>query len=243
MPLFDTAHNIVNNAALELGLVLSPMDDPWGVSDQNIVQLRTLLTRVGRGLVGARNWSHLQQEYTFTTDVDVVTYNMPDDFARFLHATAYNRTTSWAVTPPLSPAQWQAVQVTTTAGVTTRPFRVRGNTLSLYPTPTAPEDIAFEYITRYWVQPNDVLPVPSMDLVETGGDTVCWLDELVLVAGLKLAFLRAKSRDTTYAQAEFDEAYRSAAGGDGAAPTIRLAGSTGTGLIGPGNLPDTGYGT
>lgn len=241
MPHFDTAANIVSNAAIELGLSDEAIADPWASTDQNIVQLRALLTRVGRMLVRARTWSHLTEEHTFNTANGTASYALPTGFERFLHATAWNRNTDWPLGGPLSPAQWQAVQATTVAGTIIRPFRIRENLVYLYPTPTATEAIYYEYISRYWVLESGQ-SAPNTDVVDAATDTL-WFDEPLLVSGLKLAMWRAKSKDTTYLQGEFDEAYRAAAGGDGAAPTIQLAGPSTDGLLGYRNIPDTGYGS
>lgn len=237
---FDTAANIVSNAALELGLTDEAIADPWASTDQNIIQLRTLLTRVGRMLVRARAWSHLTEEHTFATVNGTESYALPSGFERFLNSTAWNRTTDWPMGGPFSPAQWQAVKATTVAGTVIRPFRIRERLLYIYPTPTAAEDIYFEYITRYWVLESGQSS-PNTDTVDAAADTL-WFDEPLLVSGLKLAFLRAKQEDTTYAQAEYDEVFRAVAGGDGAATPIRITGGDSF-LLGMKNIPETGYGS
>jgi hypothetical protein len=243
VPHFDTALNVINNAALELGLIDSALSNPFTSTDQNIIQLRTLLTRVGRMLVRARPWSHLTREYTFNTVDGTESYALPTGFDRFRHATAWNRDTDWPLGGPFSPSQWQAVKTSTVAGAVVRPFRVFGNLLYLYPTPTAAEAIYYEYVSQYWVLPVAGSPTaPTLTVTATSTD-VLWFDEPLLVAGLKLAFNRAKQRDTTYAQAEYDEVFRAVAGGDSAAPTVRIAGSNTVPLLGWQNIPETGYGS
>lgn len=238
---FDTALNIINSAGKELGVVAADLSNPWGETDQNIVQLCSLLTRVGRMLVRARTWSHLTKEHSFATADGTADYALPSGFDRFKDATAWNRTTVWQLGGPFSPAQWQAVKARTAVGAVEKPFRIQANRLHLYPTPSAVEDIYYEYVSRFWVLETGQ-SAPNTDTVDTTTD-VLWFDEPLLVSGLKLAWLRAKQMDTTYAQAEFDEVYRAVSGGDGAAPTFRLAGPSASGFIGDANLPDTGYGS
>lgn len=239
MPHFDTAANIVSNAALELGLTQAALANPWASTDQNIIQLRTLLTRAGRMLVRARAWSQLIEEHTFNTVASTESYALPAGFERFLNCTAWNRDTDWPLGGPLSPQEWQAVQASTVAGTIIRPFRIRENLLYLYPVPTDAEAIYYEYISRYWVVESPATS-PTSDAADTASDVI-WLDEPLIVAALKLAWMRAKQEDTTFAQAEFDDAYRAAAGGDGAAPTIVIAGGSDF-MLGDKNVPDTGYG-
>lgn len=240
MPHFDTSLNVLNNTALELGLIESALSNPFTSTDQNIIQLRTLLTRVGRMLVRAHPWTHLVEEHSFNTVASTESYALPAGFERFLNATAWNRDTSWPLAGPFTPAQWQAVQTRTALGTVVRPFRITQNLLYLFPVPTAAEEVAFEYVSRYWVMENGQT-APNADIADAAADTV-WFDEPMVVAALKLAFTRAKQRDTTYAQAEFDECFRAAAGGDGGAPIIQIASASGLRLLGEDNLPDSGWG-
>jgi hypothetical protein len=242
MPTFDTVANIVSNAGIELGLLDDAIAAPLGSEDQNVIQLCALLNRVGKMLVRGHAWSHLTEEHTFNTAGGTESYALPAGFGRFRHATWWNRNTTMPLGGPLSPAQWQMVKASSAAGAgaIVRPFRVRENLLYLYPTPTAAEAIYFEYVSKYWV---GLTGAASPTLEAATADTdVLWLDEPLLVAGLKLAFKRAKSQDTSYAQAEFDEIYASVAGSDGAARTINITSSGGF-LLGDGNIPDTGYGS
>lgn len=241
MPHFDTAANVINSAAKELALVSSAVADPWASTDENILQLTALLTRAGRMLVRARPWSHLVQEYTFSTVNGTASYALPTGFERFRDSTAWNRDTTMPMGGPLNSAQWQAVKAQTSSGMVVRPFRIQGNLLYIYPTPSAAETIAYEYVSRYWVMPTGQTS-PTTDEATATTDTI-WLDEPLVVAALKLAFRRAKGFDTTAAQAEFDEVYSAAAGGDGAAPVLHLTSPSGVVLLSDANVPDTGYGS
>lgn len=236
---FATADNIINDAAVELGLAVSDAVDPFASTDPNIILLRRLLRRVGRSLVRARDWTHLTQEHTFNTVASTASYALPSGFARMKDQTEWNRTTSNPLGPPLNSQQWQEAKARTAVGVSSVPFRTFGNLLHLYPTPTAVEAIYYEFISNFWVVPTgQTAPTTTTPTAIT--DTL-WFDESLLVFGLKLAFLRAKSRDTSHAQEEFNQAWSAAAGGDGAAMAISL---TGRGQRFPqmGRPPDTGWG-
>jgi hypothetical protein len=240
MPTFDTVANIVSNAGIELGILDAAVAAPLASTDQSVIQLCGLLNRVGKSLVRAHPWTHLTEEYTFNTADGTESYALPTGFDRFRHATWWNRTTSQPLGGPLSSAQWQMVKATTAAGAVIRPFRVRENLLYLNPTPTAVEAIYYEYISKYWVAV-DGSSAPTLEAA-TSDSHVLWFDEALLVAGLKLAWKRAKDRDTSYAQAEFDEVFAAVAGADGASRTINITSSGGF-LLGDDNIPDTGYGS
>jgi hypothetical protein len=240
VPTFDTAANVISNAGIELGLLDDAVADPFASEDQAVIQLCGLLNRVGKSLVRGHPWTHLTREYTFNTADGTASYALPSGFDRFRHATWWNRGTSQPLGGPLSPAQWQMVKASSAAGAIVRPFRVFGNLLYAYPTPTAIEAIYYEYVTSYWVVPSgQTVPTAA---VSTAPTDVLWFDEPMLVAGLKLAWKRAKAQDTSYAQAEFDEAFTAAGGGDGAARTINITGGGGF-LLGDSNIPETGYGS
>lgn len=67
MPIaYDTAGEIIKDAALELGLGTLTAD-PYGSLDPNIQQLCGLLKSGGRKLVFARDWTYLVAEYVFVT--------------------------------------------------------------------------------------------------------------------------------------------------------------------------------
>lgn len=237
---FSTADDIINDAAVELALITTDISDPFGSTDPNILLLCRLLKRVGRQLVRARDWSHLTREYTFATVNGTDSYALPSGFNRMKDQTQWNRDTAWPLGGPVNGQAWQAMKAVTVAGVVIRPFRVFGNLLYLYPTPTTAEDIYFEYITNFWVMPTgQTAPTTSEPTAIT--DTL-WFDEALLVAGLKLAFCKAKGLPADAAQLGFEEAFASAAGGDGAAPILNLSGCAGARLVDSNNAPEGDYG-
>ncbi len=220
---FTTADNIINDAAVELGLKTADIADPFASTDQNIVQLCRLLKRVGRSLVRARDWTHLTREYTFNTADGTASYAMPPGFNRMKDQTHWNRTTSNQLGPPLNSQQWQEEKARTSTGAVSVPFRTFGNLLYLYPTPSAIEAIYYEFITNFWVMPTgQTVPTTSAPTATT--DTL-WFDDNLLVTGLKLAFKRAKGFDTAAAQDEFNQAWGESVGGDGAAAAISITGA------------------
>lgn len=240
---YDSAVNILNDAAVELGLVASDMADPYASTDANVVQLCRMLKGLGQDLARDYQWSHLQKQHTFDTADGVATYDLPDDYLRLIDQTAYNRTRQERLDGPLSAQGWQYLQALTAAGTVEFWFRLKGYEFILYPTPSSVFTMALEYVSNAWAQSTDA--VAPDKAAPTTADDILWFDRRLLVCGLKLAFQRAKGFDSTAAQADFDEALARARGSDGAAPVLSLnyRGVLAQRLVGPGNLPDTGYGS
>lgn len=349
---WDTAANIINDAAVELGLISADIAAPYSSANRNIIQLCRLLKGVGQDLVKLRAWTHLQKEHTFSFVSSQADYSPPTDFGRVIDQTFWNRSNRLPLGGPVDARHWQLLKAVTASGVLYNIFRTVAGVVRVYPTPTTTDSIAFEYISTYWVEP--VVVKASLDLVNlfgvigadpsivvqavTGGpagnsitiaainddpagvtitrvvnaftihykasfstltaisnaiaalagadklielktastglttfdggtdpainlagglgtvgaawtqvptigtDTL-YFDRRLLVAGAKLYFLRQKGFDTTAAEQEWGRQLSLAGGADGAARAIRLCPVGGSGFIGSGNLPETGYGS
>ena len=150
---YDTAQNIVSDAAVQLGLGAVP--DVFGSTDANVVQLRSLLRSVGRDLRRARQWTHLAKAWAFSTTLNVGRYSMPPDYGRFIPNTAWNRTNRLPVPGPLTPQEFQALKARLVGVVYNILFRVLQGQFQAFPDTTTPASyvIAFEYISNYWVTP------------------------------------------------------------------------------------------
>ena len=348
---WDTAANIINDAAVELGLISANIAAPYSSANRNIIQLCRLLKGVGQDLVKLRAWTHLQKEHTFSFVSGTADYSPPSDFARSIDQTFWNRTNRLPLGGPVDARHWQLLQAVTASGVLYNIFRTVAGVIRVYPTPTVTDSIAFEYISSNWVEPataqatldlattapafdtvigaipngtvgnsytfaalDDSLGAVTIDVnvttkiielhfqpnvstiadveaviaaltgadkiievvtpgtaatVLTGMETVgttnlaggvgvvdavsgdaptvgtdtLHFDRRLLMAGAKLYFLRQKGFDTTVAEQEYGRQLSMAGGADGAARAIRVSPIGGSGFIGSGNLPETGYGS
>lgn len=240
---WDNAANIINDAAVELGLISTDIPEPWESTDANIVQLCRLLKSVGQDLLRDYAWTHLQKTYAFETTGGIEAYDLPDDFARVLDQTQWNRTQQMPLLGPVAAQGWQYLKAVNTVGAGYRLFRIVGDQFLLNPIPTGEDQVAYEYVSRYWVRHLDDVE-PTDEALLDGEDTL-YFDRRLLVCGVKLAFQRAKGFDATAAKADFDEALARARGADGAAPVLSLngRGALGERFVGPRNLPDTGFGS
>ncbi|RKH08997.1 hypothetical protein D7X74_30405 [Corallococcus sp. CA047B] len=240
---WDNAASVLNDAAVELGLIPADLADPYDSVDSNMTQLCRLLKSAGQDLARDYAWTHLQKEYSFNTVASTGSYALPPDYDRLIDQTGWNRNSLIPLQGPLAAQGWQVLKALVSTGAVGLWFRIVGDQLSLMPVPISAQSLAYEYVSRYWVRPFDQTS-PTTD-TPTDGNDVLYFDRRLLVCAVKLAFKRAKGFDSTAAQEDFEKALARAQGGDGAAPVLSLNGCR----VGPErllngvNTPDTGFGT
>jgi hypothetical protein len=233
----DTAEEIINGAAVELGL--AEVADPYTSTDPNFVILRRLLTSLGQKLWRERNWAHLTREHSFETLADQQNYALPPDFGRMIDQTGWNSTSGQPLGGPMNAQEWQT-QANALAGSTLFRISFRPWKGQIYLAGTIPagEVIKFEYMSKWWVQPEDE-DTATTDKPTSATD-ILWFHAMLLILGLKLSWQQAKGRDTTAAQLEFDRMLQQSMGDDAPGPIIRIGGGS-SGILGP-NIPDSGVG-
>ncbi len=119
--------------------------------DDEVTLMLRLVTQEGRELVDEYDWQVLQSEQTFAAAAQEIQTNaVPDDFERFINHTFYNRSQTREVVGPLTPQEWQA-QVSLTSTVVLDAFRQSGNNIRMVPNPNAGDTMAFEYISKNWI--------------------------------------------------------------------------------------------
>lgn len=236
MPFFDTANNVLNDAAVELGLTAADMPDAYASTELAVIQLRRLLRGLGEELARGYRWTHLQRQHNIVTLPGVEAYALPPDFARLIDGTEWNRTQQMPLGGPLNAQDWQLLKAHSASGTVWLNFRIAGNHFFIHPVPGAAESLFFEYVSRLWVQePGDTLPTGE---VPDEASDVLWFDRRLLIYGLRLRFLEAKGFATAAVQRLYEDALAAAQGGDGAAPVLSLDCTAGR----PYNRPISGYG-
>lgn len=180
------------------------------------------------------------QSITFSKD----TYAAPADMLAPINRTHWDRTRRWELIGPMSPQEDEWMRSGIVATGPRRRFRVVGrgtNTFRIWPPPTAldsPAALAFEYITTNWAQ--DVLGIPKARF--TADDDTCVFPDDIMLMGVKWLWLQAKGMEYAAFRDDWMTAAQNASATDGGAPTLSLAQGSWPLLIGPGNVPDTGYG-
>jgi hypothetical protein len=239
---YPTAGEVIAQVALECDL--NEVADPFTSNDRNSRLLRGLLTSCGRELVLLHPWQNLVRTCEFTTQQnDTGVYTLPADFNYMIDQTAWVRSKRAPLGGPLSPQQWEYAKGRSLGATISAWFRPAQGSLWLYPQP--PEvglEIAYEYITRCWVQSAGANTLDA-DHVSASLDKV-YFDWLLIVAHLKLRFLQTTGFDTAMATADFQRIFDMVASRDSSAPEISLDGTSKEfRLIDGANLPETGWGT
>jgi hypothetical protein len=242
MPRFDTAGNIINGAAGEVGL--TPVSDPFASTDPNFVQLRNLLTVCGRELFGARSngWAKLTRKFSFTTPAVPVTnvVALPTDFGYFLDQTGWNPTERLPLGGPLTVQDWDYLVATNLAPSTIYLcFYFEAGEIRLLPNPPpANTTISFSYVSRNWVGDGTTF---ANDQVTNSSDVV-YYEPILIQKLLKLRFLEAKGFDSRAAAQQFNQVWETYCGKDKSAPVLSMARGRVYPYLSWRNVPETGFG-
>jgi hypothetical protein len=237
MAVFDTVANVVSDAAVELGL--DSVSDVYAASDANVIQLRTLLKTVGRGLQRMRRWSHLTFRTTFSTGAGGnITQALATDFDELAPCTLWDTTNDRELHGPVSEPVWEFLQATGLSTSLHTPWRIWQGALYLFAAP-ASATIAYEYRSTWWVA---VTAAPTKTAPTLNSD-VLMFDRNLMLAALKLAWLRLKGFDTTAAADEYRVALQQATAGDAPGRVLSMTGRGPEPLLGAWNIPVTGIGS
>jgi hypothetical protein len=172
-------------------------------------------------------------------------YALPSDFHHPLDNTFWDRSRFWSMRGPLSPQQWQLYKSSVIGRASIqRRFRFRregGNTvLSIDPVPTDNGSaLVFEYVSNAWCQSSGGTPQTQW-LADT--DTGL-LDEDLLMLGTRWRVMKRLGFSYADELDEYEREVSKAVARDGGAAILDLtAGNNNLTLIGPWNLPETGFG-
>lgn len=252
MARYDTAGEIVTRVLIENGIIPVPAD-PFASQDPAVVQMVSLLTTVGRQLLKMHQWEILQREHVIITQVsDTGKYPLPTDFDRMIPQTHWSRTQRVRVPGSVTPTVWQYLRGRNLVSSTIYAvFREVQNEFWLYPQPpdaTVPISltIAFEYISRGWVQTAATVGTQNpeyADNTQLSGDLVLF-DPTLIERFLKLRFKEARGMETQGAQNEFLQLFSSLTSQDVAGDVVNAANMSQPYpyLNMRRNTPDTGYG-
>lgn len=163
-------------------------------TDVQVQQLYEIANEEGNELAGSFNWQIMRKQHVFTTTATPEQATaVPADWDRFIPNSFFNRTQRRQVLGPITPQQWQAIQAQPQLNRVFLAFIERDGNFLITPTPTAGDEIAYEYGTKNWVYSDDTIPMSRSDY-ESDSDT-SYLDEKLIILGVRWRFLKSKGLD------------------------------------------------
>lgn len=240
-----TLLSLCQDAADELGLPRP--SSIIGSTDTTARRLLAMSNREGKSLAEEADWTVLQRLHTFDTVISEDEYDLPSDYSRLLRDTEWDRDEQRPLIGPLTPQQWQSIKSGTLGtGLAFRRYRIlrsassTSRTFRVEPTPTvAGETLAFEYISNGWCSNAAGDTLQSAWAADTDLPLV---DEDLMLLGIIVRFKRSIETDYASDADEYARMLSRKKSQDRPSPTLNLASSSRLRLIGPLNLPETGYG-
>jgi hypothetical protein len=173
-------------------------------------------------------------------------YALPPDFQAPINDTFWDRSRYWAMRGPMSPQQWQIYKSSAIGQASIeRRYRFRtiggpGNVmLSIDPVPMdSGSALVFEYFSNGWCQSAAGVPQTRWE----ADSDVGVLDEYLLTLDLQWRLLHRLGLSYNEELDEYEREVAKAIARDGSAPTLSLVPTERLHLIGPYQLPETGYG-
>jgi hypothetical protein len=243
---YKTAQYIVNQAALELGLVngpLSSLGDPFASTDPNIQQLIAFVNHLGDDLNNKHNWTQFVKECTITTAGSATSYALPADFHEIFDQSGWNRSMRLPLVGPLSSQESQFLKARLGNVVINVAFRIEGNMMVFPIAPANGQTIIFEYISSYWVETAASGSGPDADSITNATDFVLY-DTGLMIVGAKLLWSESHGKDTTLLQRRFDGKLEHAIGRNVGARVLSMGGSglSSDRFLDQNNVPPTNFG-
>lgn len=210
-----------------------------GSQDAQVLQLKTLLYRTGNSIAVRGDWSRLTFEEVHTTTAAEDQGNIFEITAGAATATAFRKIkdeTVWDRTDrlpvrPINDADWSMTKAMTSALARYR-YRIRAHRLLLIPAPTAGQSLAFEWVSKWWIQ-DSVGAIKERFTADTDSFLV---ERELLKLGLTWRYRKAKSLAYEEEYNEFEDRLKEMLASDTPKTVIRMDGQArphGPGLFVP----------
>lgn len=192
----------------------------------SVQQIVELANQEGRALARRGDWQALTFEATFLTAATEsqgalsTIIGATQTLRKIVNETIWNRDTQQPIYGPLSRKQWQSQKALSLSGPFPQ-YRIRENTLRMYPVPTANQNCYFEYVSSCWIQATG----GGAFRVNAGADTdVILLNEDCFMAGLEWRWLRKKGLSYSEEFASYEALVKYELGNDGTKRTLLMDG-------------------
>ena len=215
------------------------LDSTFGVTGTGIVQDTNVVSAAVTTVVIDLAASASGTGTTFT--FGQLRYPFPSDFDRLVDRTNWDKSKHWEMLGPETGQQWQYLK---SGYISTGPrirFRPLGGYFQIWPMPAVVETLGFEYVSKNWVLAAADTLAASKTSFTVDTDTCIFPDRL-MVLGLKKKYFEIKGFDTTALNRDYMMHLDISKANDAGAVTLSMAPRPSNILIGPENIPDSGYG-
>lgn len=222
------------------GLGLPAPSSVFSSQDGNVQQMIQLLNDLGQDLISANEegWRFLTDVFLISTTAGQKLYDLPTDFDHFIPDADWNFSTRRPMVPANDQKDWQRLRVRVAGSLINVVYRIIGEQIELFDSPSAGVNLQLPYITRAWVRRAN----GSFADNTNSGDDVLLYDSALLREGLKLRWMLAKGFDTTAQSGIYMAALGMASVKNFPQGKISL-GNRSQVLLGSNNIPETGFGS
>lgn len=172
-------------------------------------------------------------------------YALPADFQRPVDSTFWDRSRYWQMRGPMSPQQWQLYKSSVIGQSSIeRRYRFRrvggANVLSIDPTPfDNGSQLVFEYVSNAWCKNAVTSALQTSWLADSD---LAIVDEYLIRLGIRWRILRRGGFSYSEELDEYTREVDKAIAHDGGSKILEMIPNESLTLIGPWNLPETGFG-
>lgn len=165
-------------------------------------------------------WQILRAETTFTAlGQNEQTSILPSDFDRIIPETFWNRTEKELIAGPITPVEWAGLKANNYTNYYKK-WILRGGAINIIPAPTAGDTLAFEYVSKNWLE--DVGGTARS--VWTADTNTALIDEELITLGVVWEFLVRKSLPANAAAEAYETYFRQLIDNDQPNANILVAG-------------------
>ena len=167
-----------------------------------------------------------------------VQYAFPSDYDAIVPRTQWDKSKHWEMLGPEDAQQWEWLL---SGYISTGPrirWRLFGNYFQIWPGFSSAENLGFEYRSKGWAAAADGTAKNSFTL---DTDTCIYPDRL-MVLSTKLKYFEAKGFPTSAMYRDYSAELETDIAQNVSAPNLSFAPQLSSVLIGPENVPDSGYG-
>lgn len=168
-------------------------------------------------------------------------YALPTDFDRMVADTNWDRTNHWRNLGTKTSQEWQFLQGGVISIGPRERYRIYNDNLRIFSAITTPYNFAYEYVSNYWVIASG--DTSASKAIFTSDSDTCVFKDDVMMAGLKMYFLKAKKLDYGVELEEFNRALSYSKASDVPVPAQSLSPSPMHQLVGPWSVQDGNWPT